>query len=492
MEMAHHRVGYLRQQTKVNSQQVVSLSHMHMTIRRGPNTLTIDQRMRFVETPAGKPLLAVLKTDSGGGVITTTMHFHQNGIVLTVEQAGRKHTQHFPPIKGKWFPPGQEQAYLTRQVIAGTKKFSYRTLDPSAGVKPVRYTWTRIGRQNVRAFGKTVSAVAYTGQSTEMPGHTLHVWVDRKGLQVRATTNLIPGMPVTQVWADKQMALSKVNPLKIMAKLLIHPDKPIAHPRTLRQAIYHLHITGKNPVSQARIPTAGYQRVVWADARDVTVVVDLNHPDNPVGDLPTKADRQPSTMINSADPKIQALLKQALGKHAKAMSDRAKAFRLRQFVANYIDQTNLAVGMASASEVARTREGDCTEHAVLLAALLRAAGIPSRIATGLLYVRQFLGKQDVFGYHMWTQAWLPGPPNHPAAKGRRWVDLDPILPADGPPFDATHITLDLSSMADGQVNNGLISMMTFFGRLKINVVHTGQSAVAASGGSSPESRPAAR
>ena len=42
---------------------------------------------------------------------------------------------------------------------------------------------------------------------------------------------------------------------------------------------------------------------------------------------------------------------------------------------------------ATAAEVARSREGDCTEHAVLLAALARARGIPARVAMGLVYVR---------------------------------------------------------------------------------------------------------
>ena len=42
---------------------------------------------------------------------------------------------------------------------------------------------------------------------------------------------------------------------------------------------------------------------------------------------------------------------------------------------------------ATAAEVAQSREGDCTEHAVLLAALARACGIPSRVAIGLVYVR---------------------------------------------------------------------------------------------------------
>ena len=58
---------------------------------------------------------------------------------------------------------------------------------------------------------------------------------------------------------------------------------------------------------------------------------------------------------------------------------------------------NLSVGLATAKEVARTLAGDCTEHAVLAAALGRAAGIPTKVATGLVYF------QGMLGYHMWTE-----------------------------------------------------------------------------------------
>ena len=39
-------------------------------------------------------------------------------------------------------------------------------------------------------------------------------------------------------------------------------------------------------------------------------------------------------------------------------------------------EKDLSVGFATAADVARTAQGDCTEHAVLLAALLRASDIP--------------------------------------------------------------------------------------------------------------------
>ncbi len=81
------------------------------------------------------------------------------------------------------------------------------------------------------------------------------------------------------------------------------------------------------------------------------------------------------------------------------------ALKLEQFVNNYIKKKNFSQAFASAAEVLETREGDCTEHAVLLAALCRALAYspggdrPSVYAT-----------TQEFGYHMWTEAYINKPP----------------------------------------------------------------------------------
>jgi hypothetical protein len=75
------------------------------------------------------------------------------------------------------------------------------------------------------------------------------------------------------------------------------------------------------------------------------------------------------------------------------------------------------------------RRGDCTEYALLLAALARAEGIPARVVAGIAYGSRFVGRPHVFGPHMWVQAW----------DGRRWRSFDAGLAG----FDAGHIALTL-------------------------------------------------
>jgi transglutaminase-like putative cysteine protease len=108
------------------------------------------------------------------------------------------------------------------------------------------------------------------------------------------------------------------------------------------------------------------------------------------------------------------------------------ALRLERSVRDLVTDKNFSTALASAAEVARSREGDCTEHAVLLAALLRCRGIPSRVAAGLVYVESLEG----FGGHMWTEAFIGG----------RWIPLDATLGRGG--AGPAHIKLADSSLAD--------------------------------------------
>jgi len=85
----------------------------------------------------------------------------------------------------------------------------------------------------------------------------------------------------------------------------------------------------------------------------------------------------------------------------------------------------LSVAYASAAEVARSREGDCTEHAVLLAAMCRSVGLPARVVCGIVYVPSLGEKKDVFLPHAWVEAYV----------GKEWVCIDAALRG----FDVGHI-----------------------------------------------------
>jgi transglutaminase-like putative cysteine protease len=158
----------------------------------------------------------------------------------------------------------------------------------------------------------------------------------------------------------------------------------------------------------------------------------------------------PEPFLESDAPEIIAEMNVALKGVTGA---RARAERLTRYVNALLDKKP-TVSLPSAREVLRTKVGDCNEHTALYVAMARAAGIPARIAVGLVFVR---GVHGAFYYHAWPEVYLD------EGNGRgMWLPVDPTLnqfPADG-----THLRL---------VRGGLdkqAAILPLMGSLRITVV----------------------
>jgi hypothetical protein len=115
-----------------------------------------------------------------------------------------------------------------------------------------------------------------------------------------------------------------------------------------------------------------------------------------------------------------------------ATSPARKMARLTSFVRGHMAATTQIdmLGYGSAFEAWKSRRGDCTEYAVLLAAMGRAAGVPTRVVSGLVYARRFEGQRHVFVPHAWVHAWT----------GNGWESFDAGIGS----FDSTHLAFAVS------------------------------------------------
>jgi hypothetical protein len=141
------------------------------------------------------------------------------------------------------------------------------------------------------------------------------------------------------------------------------------------------------------------------------------------------------------DPRIQKALKEAKGGENEAYR---AVIRLNTWVFHQLKKTP-TLSLPRAVEILERREGDCNEHATLLLALLRAAGIPSRMVLGLTLLR------DRFFYHAWVEAFM----------GTKWITLDPTF--NQIPADVTHLKL-----AEG-LEEGMASLLPVIGKIKIEI-----------------------
>jgi transglutaminase-like putative cysteine protease len=271
-------------------------------------------------------------------------------------------------------------------------------------------------REVVRAAGRPVPAFRVEGR---LGGITTRSWVTDVGEVVREESPM--GLLVVRETPEQARALGVPGAIQtdLLETSALVPATPrrIDDPTTVaRLAVRIDGLSGLDPADlQGAGQTTEGGEIEVRDPRDLrpaTAPADL------AGHL------RPEPLIESDAPEIQAEAERAV---RGAASARLRAERLVRHV-HAILEKKPTVSLPSALEVLRTRIGDCNEHTALYVAMARAAGLPARVAVGLVYLR------GAFYYHAWPEVWVD--------EGRGlglWLPVDPTL--NQFPADATHVRL---------------------------------------------------
>jgi hypothetical protein len=154
---------------------------------------------------------------------------------------------------------------------------------------------------------------------------------------------------------------------------------------------------------------------------------------------------KPADKIESDAAEIAAKAKELVAEKKDA---REVARTLAAWTADWLNDTVDDGGSALVS--LKKRSGNCQTHARLYTALARAAGIPTRFVSGLVYQE---GKG--FLYHSWTESLL----------GDTWVAIDPTY--NQLPADPTHL-----KFFEGSSQEDMAPIIAIIGRIRITVLET--------------------
>jgi hypothetical protein len=296
-----------------------------------------------------------------------------------------------------------------------------------------------------------------------------HCWTDATGQVLKYSVPQVQ-QETYLVTQERALDASDAFSFDLGSDMLVHLSQPLADPHRQRRASYRVRLQTDSPESTVEklLPAGLSQQVERIDGQTALVTVLAIRPDRPeelpqAQPQPVKADTQASSLIESDTPEIVSLANEATNKKSSltkspAVQPRAssvpwiQAVAIEKFVHDYLTRKNYSQAFSSAAEVARTREGDCTEHAVLVAALCRASGIPARVAFGLVYV----ASEQAFAFHMWNEAWIDD----------RWVPLDATLALGG--IGAGHLKFGHSSLSDISALLELLPVMQAVGKLEIS------------------------
>ncbi len=287
------------------------------------------------------------------------------------------------------------------------------------------------------------------------------IWTDEEGNTQKSYT---PALQLIAYRTDKSSALENaIKPEQLITATGIDVKGKLNRPQEAKRVAFQVTPSSlvRNPDDAVAIspapdqyirarPDGSYQILISRVVENVQqgfVSANLELVDD---------DLKPNALVDFRDPLIKRMANAAVS--GIDLIDQDVALDLARTVKQLISVNNLSHGLKKASAVAQDGEGDCNGQAVLLAALLRAKDIPSRVAAGLVYQpAKTRDDKPRMVYHMWTLAYVDG----------RWLSLDATLGSAAPP---DRITLVTSNLSGGDEYNALSPMLNVLGQIEIQVL----------------------
>ncbi|NLE37844.1 MAG: transglutaminase domain-containing protein [Pirellulaceae bacterium] len=285
------------------------------------------------------------------------------------------------------------------------------------------------------------------------------LWIDERGETLKTLVEGALRQETYRCGRDEALDEQGLGTLDIGLLSMVALERRIPWPHASRRIRYRASLADGDPA--AAFVSGFSQQVKSLGPHSAELTVLAVRPDEPkalpadANDAPTPDDLAPNSRIQSDDQQVRSMARAAVeGKRG----DWEKAVALERYVHENIHDKNLSQALASAAEVARSRAGDCTEHAVLLAAMARAEGLPARVAIGLVYVEQPQEPRHAFGYHMWTEIFVED----------RWIPMDATLGLGG--IGGAHLKLAHANLKDADAMNPFLPVIKVLGQLKLEVL----------------------
>ena len=370
--------------------------------------------------------------DSGLGHLHVRGTAGANSLRLRI-RTGQDETEQLVPLTQPIYLSSTLRASLQSSSLQPGQELSALVFDPTS----LKTEYTRLTIERYEAVPQAGRDVQAWRVREEFRGLRTTAWVDSNGSVLREEGPM--GFVLVRETAHQAVneGWSQTAEADLARQMAVRVARPIHNPRGRRSL--RLHVSG---VAAKHVLEDAEQQ------RDGSVVTirrgDLRETDSyklPYAGGDHAEDLHASAFLQSDHPRIRSVAHQAIGNEIDAQH---AAKRLNDWVYEHLRKVP-TVSIPNALQVLEMGAGDCNEHAVLLAALGRAVGLPTRVAAGMVYL------DGAFLYHAWSEVWLG-----------RWVSIDPALHQF--PADATHIKLVVGEPEEQ------IAMLDVIGQMQIDVL----------------------
>jgi hypothetical protein len=396
VKIAGSPVGFASETTLVGEKTIVVRSHTDLSMKRMGTPLTMFMLSEEVSDAEGNFQRGSMEMTASITGARTEAVLRGDEVEVTFETGGNSETRSIP-----WDDEAVSQYQAHRLsdewLRSDLPELRYRVFDINNGefkdmraVRGDRSAGTIGGREV-----ELLSVVEYEGDS-EVPVSTTFYGPDNEALR---TVIVQMGMEiVVERITEEEMADIELEPsFDIIRQSMIECDGYPDPPSEVESVTMELDFP--HPLAADREFDGPNQKVTRRGDDWVEMAISretLNRMTENQEALGTWL--EPGKYIQSDHERVRAVADSIAT--ATGATGWELARELAAWVNGYMNRKGFEQGFASALESLETRSGDCTEHSVLLTALLRAAGIPARPAVGLAYANgSFIG-------HMWTEAYV--------------------------------------------------------------------------------------
>ena len=454
------KAGYVHLTMRRENNRIVTDTKTKIRLGRGITAIKIDGRETYLETLDGKPLEFSTRSQMSNDPATSLTGTIRDGVAtVTTTGPGFSDTRTHSIGEDAVMNWGSMRL-MSRSDRQKGEEFSYSIYLPSVQTQAAFDAKTTVeGEMLVDYLGTEMSLTHFKSMlSFANMELKMDSWSTRAGRNLIVEVGM-PGMVQKMIRVDEETALADFTPPEVFVSSLLPLDESIRPDAKKVQ----FRVRYKDRSKAVELPSSSNQSVSLVPAGNETVVTVTQTTPSAVGEVAVQlaetelqASLKPNLYINHEHQAVRELVSQIDFSGDSKPWD--MAVTLSEFVNRHISDKNFSIAFASAGEVAVNREGDCSEHAVLLAALGRAKDIPVRLAFGLVYIPRFEEHTDVMGYHMWNQFYLDG----------KWVDFD--ASSSNPRAHPGRIAFSYSNLENDSLVESSFQVMETFGNLHIEVV----------------------
>ncbi len=439
------RCGYAVESRSIDGDKVINKETIYLELKRMGTPIEMEISETSIETESGGPLGFRLEQKMAMMDMTISGIISPDGTMkIETQNAGNTQTMERIYPEGAIMSEGLSLLIREHGLEPGTS-YSADVFSPSA-LQVLDMTFYVGDKTNVDLLGRVLELTEIKMEYTVSgSGKISSTYFLDEEYNVQKMILPMAGMDIVMVSCTEKFARSNLEAAELVGGMIIKSPVEISNPEKAKEILYT--VVPKEPETVLHFPATDIQSVESLDSGNVIVAVrPLEGDSNAM--FPYKG-RDPEILKSlKSTPYIQSDHPEIIKLAASCVKDMNyaldAALAIEKFVGNHIVKKDLSIGYASALEVARSRQGDCTEHALLTAALCRAAGIPSRVVVGVTYLNNFLGTMNCFGGHEWTEVFI----------GSEWIGLDAAFSEPGKRgFDAGHIALATGNGEPGDFFN---------------------------------------